>query len=195
MMIPTIDQILDIYKVRGQEAYCGESVTQLEHALQTAWLAERSGASDALVVAALLHDVGHLLSGLDEEAARRGIDDAHERAGVAWLRERFGPDVTEPIRLHVEAKRYLCAADRAYLERLSPASRTSLELQGGPMSAEEVRRFEANPFHRDAVGLRRWDDQAKVVGLDPPGLDHYRERLAAVWRGGDEDADRSEIGS
>ena len=112
-------------------------MSQAEHALQAAELAEREGAPDRLVVAALLHDVGHLLDGQDEDLADRGVDGRHEEAGCAWLARHFGPEVTEPIRLHVAAKRYLCAVDPSYLDGLSPASRLSLSVQGGPMGAEE----------------------------------------------------------
>ena len=127
-------------------------MSQAEHALQAAELAEREGAPDALVVAALLHDVGHLLDGQDEDLADRGVDGRHEEAGCAWLAAHFGPEVIEPIRLHVAAKRYLCAVDPAYLDGLSPASRLSLSLQGGPMDAEERARFESNPFYATPSG-------------------------------------------
>ena len=132
-----VDDIMDLFARRGAAAYHGEAVSQTEHALQAAELAEREGAADHLVVAALLHDVGHLLDGQDEDLADRGLDGRHEEAGCAWLAAHFGPEVTEPIRLHVAAKRYLCAVDPAYLAGLSPASRRSLSLQGGPMNAEE----------------------------------------------------------
>ena len=137
---------------------------------------------DRLIVAALLHDVGHLLDGQDEDLAERGVDGRHEEAGGAWLARHFGPEVTAPIRLHVAAKRYLCAVNPAYLDGLSPASRLSLELQGGPMEAEESAQFAANPYYRDALRLRHWDDTAKVPGLAVPGLEHYRQRLAAAAR-------------
>jgi phosphonate degradation associated HDIG domain protein len=157
-------------------------VSQTEHALQAADLAAQEGASNALVVAALLHDVGHLLHTEGEDVADRGVDARHEEAGEAWLLESFGPDVTEPVRLHVAAKRYLCAVDPDYLATLSPASVRSLELQGGPMTPDEIARFERNPYCGDAVRLRRWDDAAKVPGLGVPGLDTYRDRLAAAMQ-------------
>jgi len=177
-----IDEIIQVFETRGDEAYFGEPVSQKEHALQAAHFAEKEGASDALVVAALLHDVGHLIHGLGEDAADRGLDARHEDAGHEWLAGLYGPEVTEPIRLHVAAKRYLCAVDRGYLERLSPASVQSLELQGGPFDAGEVREFEAHPQYREAVRLRMWDDLAKVPGMEVPGLEHYRVRLEAVAR-------------
>lgn len=178
-----VDDILDLFRRRGDSAYYGEAVSQTEHALQAAHLATREGSVDALVVAALLHDVGHLLHDQGETVAERGIDARHEEAGERWLAARFRPEVTEPVRLHVAAKRYLCAVDPDYAARLSPASALSLKLQGGPMRPEEVAAFEENLHHREAVRLRRWDDAAKVAGLSVPGLDAYRERLAAAMRG------------
>ncbi len=133
----------------------------------------RSGQAPELIAAALLHDVGHLLHGLPEDAAAHGIDGRHEQAGAAWLRRYFRPAVVDPVRLHVAAKRYLCAVEPDYHAGLSEASQGSLRLQGGPMNPDEVRRFEQEPWFRCAVALRRWDDAAKVPGLVVPGLDHY----------------------
>jgi [1-hydroxy-2-(trimethylamino)ethyl]phosphonate dioxygenase len=177
-----VEEILELFATRGAAAYHGEAVSQEEHALQAADLAEREGAPDSLIVAALLHDVGHLLDGQDEGLATRGVDGRHEEAGCAWLSRHFGPEVTEPIRLHVAAKRYLCAVDPTYLAGLSPASRLSLKLQGGPMTPAEVAEFEADASFRAAVRLRHWDDTAKVPGLAVPGPSHYRARLEAVAR-------------
>ena len=175
-----VDEIMDLFARCGAAAYHGEAVSQAEHALQAADLAARHGASDDLIVAALLHDVGHLLEGQDEDLADRGLDGRHEEVGYAWLAVHFGPRVTEPIRLHVAAKRYLCAVDPGYLTGLSPSSRLSLTLQRGPMKAEERASFESNPSHHDAVQLRHWDDMAKVPGLRVPELAHYRDRLEAA---------------
>ena len=177
-----VEEILDLFATRGAAAYHGEDVSQEEHALQAAELAEREGAPAALVVAALLHDVGHLLDGQDEDLAQRGVDGHHEEAGCAWLARHFGPEVTEPIRLHVAAKRYLCAVEPSYAAGLSPASRLSLDIQGGPMTPGEVAEFEGNAYYRDAVRLRYWDDTAKVPGLPVPGPLHYRDRLEATAR-------------
>ena len=179
-MMKIIDEIFSLFKTRGAAAYHGEAVSQTEHALQSAELAGREGASDQLVVAALLHDIGHLLDGHDEDFAERGHDGRHEHAGCAWLSAHVGPAVTEPIRLHVAAKRFLCSVDPDYLAGLSNASRVSLRLQGGPMSAVERAEFEANPYFRDAVRLRHWDDTAKIPELAVPGLEHYRDRLLAA---------------
>jgi phosphonate degradation associated HDIG domain protein len=175
-----VDLVMNLFADKGQTAYFGEAVTQTEHALQTAHQAEQAGAGNELIAAALLHDVGHLLHGLPEDIAAMGIDGRHESSGAAWLRRYFSPAVADPVRLHVAAKRYLCAIDRAYLPGLSTASRVSLNLQGGPFSADDARRFEQEPGWQAAVALRCWDDAAKVPGLIVPGLDHYRPRLEAV---------------
>ncbi len=172
------EEVIQLMAQRGGAAYFGEPVSQLEHALQTAWLAAQSGASRELVLAALLHDVGHLLHDLPESAASDGIDTRHEVAGYEWLLTRFGPLVAEPVRHHVPAKRYLCLVDPGYLAQLSAASILSLELQGGPFSAEEARVFETKPGYREAVMLRRWDDEAKIPGLQVPGLDAYLDLLS-----------------
>lgn len=176
----TADEIFDIFERRGQSAYFGEPVSQLEHALQAAHFARRENAPPALVVAALLHDVGHLVESLPEDIAEQGIDARHEEIGQAWLRERFGPDVCDPVRLHVAAKRYLCATDPDYFSLLSPASVLSLKLQGGPMSPADMTEFESNPFFRDAVTLRRWDDQAKIQSLTTEPLQSYRAAIGQV---------------
>jgi len=179
-MMNVNDEIIRIFQIKGGGAYFGEPVSQLEHALQAAWHAERENAPGWLVVAALLHDIGHLLHDMPEQVADLGIDARHEDLGQAWLAQSFGPEITAPVRMHVAAKRYLCATDPEYLGRLSPASAQSLELQGGPFTEAEAREFEQQPFAREAVRLRRWDDLAKVPGMPVPGLDHYRERIEAA---------------
>ena len=176
-----IDEIFELFARRGDEAYFGEPVSQLEHALQTAMQAEEAGAPDTLIAAALLHDIGHLLHQLSEDIADHGVDGWHERIGAMWLARYFPEAVTEPIRLHVEAKRYLCAIDAEYQRQLSSASIQSLALQGGAMSEAEAREFEAIPYIREAVRLRRWDDQAKAPRWETPDLAQYQfllERLA-----------------
>lgn len=173
-------KIEGLFAERGAAEYHGEAVTQQEHALQSAMLAEAEGASAALIAAALLHDVGHLLHGHGEGAAEHGIDDAHEELGQRFLRKHFPESVTEPVRLHVAAKRYLCAVESAYFDSLSPASIRSLALQGGPMSSSDAKAFEANPHGEAAARLRRWDDRAKIPALPTPALSHYRKYLDEV---------------
>jgi phosphonate degradation associated HDIG domain protein len=171
--------IMTLFDVRGESMYAGEPVSQTEHALQTAVLAEQEDASSHLISAALLHDIGHLLSAHDEDCADAGIDDQHERLGSQWLGRFFGSDVVEPIRLHVPAKRYLCAVDPSYLRDLSPASMLSLELQGGPFVKAEIEAFELLPNAKDALRLRQWDEAAKIPDMKLPALEHFRETLQA----------------
>jgi [1-hydroxy-2-(trimethylamino)ethyl]phosphonate dioxygenase len=175
-----VDSVVELFLIAGRAAYFGEPVSQEEHALQCAELAEKDGADDALVIAALLHDVGHLLHHRGEDIAERGSDAQHELIGQKWLMRRFGPAVAEPVRLHVAAKRFLCATDSSYQAQLSPASQLSLTLQGGPLTPPEIAEFATNPFHAAAVRLRRWDDEAKIPGKAVPPLDHYRARLAGL---------------
>ena len=166
------DEVLGLFAVHGGNTYA-EQVSMEQHALQAAALAQATGASDALVLAALLHDVGHFLAQPDSEF---GVTD-HGTTGGAWLAERFVPAVSEPVRLHVAAKRFRCFVDPAYEEQLSPASFGTLRLQGGAMSAAEAREFEAEPFAQDALALRSFDDGGKVAGLDIPALDEWRPLL------------------
>lgn len=177
-----VEEIFALFDRRGGNAYFGEPVSQQAHALQAAALAEREEAPNSLVVAALLHDIGHLLHQEGEDIAERGVDARHEMLGETWLQTWFRPEVTEPVRLHVAAKRYLCATDPTYQAQLSLASLHSLALQGGPFAPEEVKQFESNPHYAAAVRLRRWDDEAKVSGLATPPLEHYRDRLTAAVR-------------
>ncbi len=162
-----VEFIADIFERRGAESYLGEAVTMAEHMLQGAVLAEQAGAPDELVAAALLHDIGHYTS----EFGTMSLGDE---------RDIFPPVITECVRLHVPAKRYLCATDAGYYDRLSDASKHTLTLQGGPMSAEEVKAFEANPYHREAVKVRIWDDEGKVPGVPTPGFRHYVPLLRRV---------------
>jgi phosphonate degradation associated HDIG domain protein len=178
----TIDHIFVLFRDRGDAAYIGEPVSQTEHALQAAWAAERAGAVSPMIAAALLHDIGHLLHDLPETCADEGIDDRHEQLGARWLKQWFGADVVEPMRLHVAAKRFLCATDSDYLARLSPASLLSLKLQGGPMTAAEVQAFKGNPHALAAIALRGWDEEAKVAGMETPRLEHFRPSLLASLR-------------
>lgn len=178
-----VDEVIRLMQKRGGEAYFGEPVSQLEHALQAAWFATQANSGPSLIVAALLHDIGHLLHDFPENVADGGIDARHEEAGYQWLLSRFGPAVAEPVRAHVAAKRYLCRVDPEYFAQLSPASVQSLALQGGAFTAEAAREFEALPWCREAVQLRRWDDAAKQPGLAVPALDEYRALLANLLAG------------
>jgi phosphonate degradation associated HDIG domain protein len=175
-----VDKLLGLLSEQGKAAYFGEPVSVLEHCLQCAYFAEQSHATPATVVAALLHDIGHMLHGLPEDIAQHGVDGGHEELAAAYLSHWFGEDVTETVRLHVAAKRYLCSMDPGYIARLSPASIESLLIQGGPMEPHEVAAFEALPNAKTAVGLRRWDDEAKIPQLQVPGLEHYRMVLLQV---------------
>ena len=167
---------------RGGESYFGEPVTVLEHCLQAAFFAGELGSPDTQIIAALLHDVGHLLHQEGEDVADLGVDTRHEELANQKLRAHLPAAVTEPIRLHVAAKRYLCFADAAYLNALSPSSVLSLGLQGGPMSSEEANAFLALPFAREAITRRQWDDESKIPELPVPDIHAYLPQLKTLWR-------------
>ena len=175
-MALSITDIEALFARRGGEQYSGEPVTQFEHALQTAQLAELSGADDELVTAALLHDLGHLLNEQGESPSLPGIDDLHQYFVLPFLRGVFGERVLQAIQRHVDAKRYLCATRPEYWASLSDDSKRSLELQGGIFSGDEAQVFIAQPHAQDAVQLRLWDDLAKDAGRSTPSLAHYLER-------------------
>ncbi len=168
----TLRWIEEVFTKSGHMRY-SEEVTELEHALQAATFAQRNDEPDSVVVACLLHDFGHLCHDLGEDIAERGIDARHEEVGAEILAEHFPASIIEPIRMHVDAKRYLCGVDSEYLAGLSEASRQSLMLQGGPMNESEIAEFEANPFFEIAVRVRKYDDQGKVVDMDTPSLTHF----------------------
>ncbi len=171
-----------IFADKGDREYDGEGVTQLEHALQAAAMAEDEGASDALIVAALLHDMGHMLNDQGATPTLRGVDDVHQYAALPFLRGLFPDAVLEPIKLHVDAKRYLCRARPEYYDALSDDSKRSLALQGGTYSDEEADRFLRQDYAADAVRVRLWDDRAKCPGAATPPLTHFlaiAERVAA----------------
>ncbi len=178
-----IDEVEALFVGRGAEAYLGEPVTTAEHMLQCAALAQAEGASEAVVAAALLHDIGHFTSPLGEYRPDDVVDRRHEEAGADFVEGRFPPTVVACVRLHVAAKRYLCATDAAYFDGLSDASRHSLSLQGGPMNPTEVAAFERMPFHADAVRVRIWDDRGKVPGLRIPAFRELRPLLERVAGG------------
>jgi phosphonate degradation associated HDIG domain protein len=181
-MALSISDICVLFARKGGRAYAGEPVTQIEHALQTAARAEDEGATPALIAAALLHDVGHLLNDQGESPTLRGVDDLHQYAALPFLRALFADDVLTPIQLHVDAKRYLCATRDGYFEALSADSKRSLILQGGTFAPEQAAGFIAQPFAEDAVRLRLWDDLAKREGAVTPPLAHFVAILEAAQR-------------
>jgi phosphonate degradation associated HDIG domain protein len=168
-----LNVLRNCFATAGPRPYAGETVTQVEHALQCAASAELRGASDSLVAAAFLHDIGHMIDKDGEHLARRGVDARHERQGAEFLGKFFPLAISEPVRLHVAANAYLCAIEPDYHRRLSPVSQRSLELQGGAMSAADADAFRKLPFAEHAVLLRRWDDLAKEVGRKTPSLEHF----------------------
>jgi [1-hydroxy-2-(trimethylamino)ethyl]phosphonate dioxygenase len=176
-----VNDIFALYAERGHRLY-GEDVTELQHALQCAMFARRSGEPGRIVVACLLHDYGHLLHDLGEDIAEQGVDARHEALGADRLAQYFGPEVVEPIRLHVGAKRYLCWRQPDYFDGLSEASRRSLQLQGGAMMEAEAEAFARNPHADAAVRLRRYDDAGKEKELTPPDLETYRSLLETFLR-------------
>lgn len=182
MAMRVADQIVDLFAERGTGAYFGEPVSVLEHGLQAAHFAREDGCSEAVVLAALLHDVGHLLEEVPEDVNDWHTDAKHEALGARWLGEYFSDAVCDPVRLHVPAKRYLCATDPAYMSTLSPASVTTLALQGGAMSPAEVAAFEQERYFREAVAVRHCDDRGKLPGLTVDRLEWYRSMIDAHAR-------------
>lgn len=176
-----IAEIFALFQAYGDRAY-GEQVTQLTHMLQSAHFARARGEDEAMIAAALLHDVGQFINGAGEAAERQGVDARHEVLGATYLARYFPPEVTEPVRLHVDAKRYLCAVESGYRESLSDASRLSLRLQGGTFTPGEAAAFGRQPFAEAAVRLRRYDDLGKQRGLAVAPLDDYRALLAGLLR-------------
>jgi len=177
-----LQEIAALLTEKGNGLYGLADVLQVQHALQAAWQAERDGRQPALIAAALLHDIGHLVHDMGHDPASEGIDDRHEQLGHDYLAPLFGPEVTEPVRLHVAAKRYLCAAEPDYYARLSTDSVRSLALQGGPMSPAEVAAFLDNPHAQSAIALRRYDEGAKVKGLETPPVAHFMPYVAQCLR-------------
>ena len=178
MTDPRLDRIAELLTLKAEGQYGISTINQRQHALQTAWLAEKTGCPEPLIVASLLHDIGHMIHDLGNNPAEDGVDDQHETRGQAFLTAWFGPEVTEPVRLHVAAKRYLCATETDYFAKLSRDSVLSLSLQGGPMSPQEVTAFDAVPHSAATVQLRRFDEQAKVRNLETPSIQHFLPYVA-----------------
>jgi phosphonate degradation associated HDIG domain protein len=175
-MALSVADIEQLFADRGGEQYSGEPVTQLQHALQCALLAEQSGGDDELVTAALLHDLGHLLHDLGDTPTLQGVDDLHQYRALPFLRGSFGSGVLDPIRLHVDAKRYLCAVRPEYYDSLSEDSKRSLALQGGIFDDPQAEAFIGQPGAAQAVQVLLWDDLAKADNLPTPPLAHYLDR-------------------
>ena len=182
-MALTLSDISQLLIVEGENQYGGEAVSQLEHALQCAALAELAGETAHTITAALLHDIGHLLAKtgrIQASASTKSGDDLHQYVALPFLRGLFSSAVLEPIRLHVDAKRYLCATDQAYWATLSTASKHSLIMQGGVYTPPQAAEFEAQSFARVAVRLRRYDDLAKVPAVVTPTLPHFLKIMHSV---------------
>ena len=184
MCSPGVDALFALFAAYGDSDYVGEAVSQRAHGLQAAALARASGASDVVIAAALLHDIGHML-GLAEPTTHARMGDcgtvAHEGIGGAWLeRAGFPLETANLVRRHVDAKRYLCFKDPAYAARLSPASRTTLGFQGGPMCADEAAAFETDSSKDTILAMRTWDEAAKDPTLVVPPLESYRDMLEAL---------------
>lgn len=173
-----VQKIVDLFNEKGHSLYGGEAVTQMEHALQAATYARKNNASDALITASLLHDIGHLLHALPDDAPDFGVDDLHEELAAMFLEKHFIKEVVEPAKLHVQAKRYLCFVDADYYNTLSEPSRQSLALQGGIMNAEEAAEFEKYENYKEAVLLRTWDDLAKDPTMQTDPIEAFAPYIA-----------------
>ena len=185
MSTALLDRLEELFTGQGARDYLGEEVSMATHMLQAADRARDAGATPALIAAALLHDIGHFTGLVTGADLMEGTDNHHDEQAAAFLAQHHGPEVAEPVRLHVAAKRYLCAVHPDYFEQLSPASVYTLSVQGGPMNAEEAARFAANPYAEDAVLLRRCDDAAKDPARATPTFSEFRDLLAGLLRGGD----------
>ena len=173
-----IDQILDAFAVSGHLDY-GEDISMREHMLQTACLAENNGEENRVVVAALLHDYGHLICNMPNACFEEGRDNCHETLGATALQEWFDDDIVDAVRLHVQAKRFLCATDPDYVKKLSKASITTLAVQGGPMNQQEMSQYQQQKGHELAISIRIYDDQAKLPEMRRPALEEYVPRIRA----------------
>lgn len=174
------DEVIALYLSKGGENYAGEVVTQLEHACQTAELAEKHGCDDEVILAAFLHDVGHLLTDENETMGGYGTMN-HEGVGAEFLLARgFSERLITLVKSHVDAKRYLCAVNQRYFDNLSQASKTTLLFQGGPMREDELDVFERNPLKNLIIKMRTWDEAAKELNTQVPDLQHYKGKIISV---------------
>lgn len=174
--MPIIDEIFENMQRLAHVEY-GEQITTVAHSLQAAVFAKQDGADELMIAAAFLHDYGHFCHDMGEDIAEKGIDAIHEELGAKALQDYFVPEVIEPMRMHVAAKRYLVATNPEYIKNVSPASMLSLQVQGGPFNDEEVRDFEANPYYKRAIQLRRYDEAGKIPDMEVPDLEYYRPYL------------------
>lgn len=179
-MRPAYEHLVELFDAEGSQDYLGEAVTMAQHMLQAGLAARQAGVDQELVVAAVIHDVGHFSGAVSGQDLMAGTDNHHDEAAAAWLSQWFGPEITEPVRLHVDAKRYLCATEPEYYEQLSEASKYTMSVQGGAMDAAEVREFAANPFVDSAVALRRFDDLGKDPETSDLSLADFREDIEAL---------------
>jgi 2-amino-1-hydroxyethylphosphonate dioxygenase (glycine-forming) len=176
--VSVVEEVMALLQDSGSEEYFGEPVTKLQHAVQCAWHAGQAGADEELILASLLHDIGHLFDGEETIRDHRVGVVNHDDMGAEWLLARgFSQRLARLVGGHVDAKRYLTAANTAYMERLSPASVETLKLQGGPMSQADMEAFAAEPELRDMLRLRSWDEMAKDPDWEGPGLESYREMM------------------
>lgn len=173
-----IGQIFDAFAACGHLDY-GEDISMREHMLQTACLAENNGEDNRVVVAALLHDYGHLICNMPNDSFERGRDNCHESLGATALEKWFDDDIVDAVRLHVEAKRYLCTANSEYIDKLSQASVATLAIQGGPMNHQEMRRFQQEKGYEMAIRIRVYDDRGKVPEMQRPALEQYIPKIRA----------------
>ena len=180
----TVEEIFEMISNSGEADYIGENITQLEHMCQAAEFAEAQGNDDELVLGALFHDIGHFCTEYSEEKDMGGYGNIeHDKVGADYLRNRgFSERIAGIVQNHVEAKRYLCVTRPGYYDKLSVASKKTLAFQGGPMSESEVQRFESDPYHKDYVKMRAWDELAKVENKPLPNINRYKEMAKAHLR-------------
>lgn len=172
-----VEEVFDLFEKHGNADYIGEAISQIEHACQAAQLAEKEGFSNEVILAALFHDIGHLceMNGEQPNMGGYGVME-HEKLGADFLRKRgFSETVAKLVQSHVQAKRYLCFADKEYYGKLSEASKKTLEYQGGPMTATEAAEFERDPLRNTIIRMRHWDEMAKEVGVPLPDLEQFKK--------------------